>query len=90
MKRILVDSEEYGTRIGIVEDGVLVELVYEQKNSMPIVGNIYAGKIMNVLPGMQAAFVDIGQDKNAFLYYGDNKDEKGNVIKPKSGSEVLV
>ena len=40
MKRILVDSEEYGTRIGIVEDGVLVELVYEQKNSMPIVGNI--------------------------------------------------
>ena len=90
MKRILVDSEEYGTRIGIVEDGLLVELVYEQKNSMPIVGNIYAGKIMNVLPGMQAAFVDIGQDKNAFLYYGDNKDENGNVIRPKNGSEVLV
>lgn len=90
MKRILVDSEEYGTRIGIVEDGLLVELVYERKNSMPIVGNIYAGKIMNVLPGMQAAFVDIGQDKNAFLYYGDDKDESGKVIKPKNGSEVLV
>ena len=66
MKRILVDSRDFGTRIGIVEDGLLMELVYEPKNSMPIVGNIYAGKIMNVLPGMQAAFVDIGREKNAF------------------------
>ena len=45
MKRILVDSRDFGTRIGIVEDGLLMELVYEPKNSMPIVGNIYAGKI---------------------------------------------
>ena len=90
MKRILVDSGEYGTRIGVVEDGLLAELVYERKNSMPIVGNIYMGKVVNVLPGMQAAFVDIGEDKNAFLYYGDNKDEKGNIIKPKNGSEILV
>lgn len=90
MKRILVDSRDFGTRIGIVEDGLLVELVYEPKNSMPIVGNIYAGKIMNVLPGMQAAFVDIGREKNAFLYYGNNKDDNGNVIKPKAGNDVIV
>ena len=90
MKRILVDSLDYGTRIGIVENGLLAELIYERKNSMPIVGNIYTGKIVNVLPGMQAVFVDIGRDKNAFLYYGDNKDENGNVIKPKAGSDVIV
>lgn len=90
MKRILVDSRDFGTRIGIVEDGLLVELVYEPKNSMPIVGNIYAGKIMNVLPGMQAAFIDIGREKNAFLYYGNNKDDNGNVIKPKAGNDVIV
>ena len=90
MKRILVDSRDFGTRIGIVEDGLLMELVYEPKNSMPIVGNIYAGKIMNVLPGMQAAFVDIGREKNAFLYYGNNKDDNGNVIKPKAGNDVIV
>ena len=61
MKRILVDSLDYGARIGIVEDGVLMELIYERKNSMPIIGNVYIGKIVNVLPGMQAAFVDIGR-----------------------------
>lgn len=90
MNRILIDKQDYGTRIGIVESGLLVELVYERKNSMPIVGNIYVGKIMNVLPGMQAAFVDIGREKNAFLYYGNNRDENGNVIIPKTGSDVLV
>ena len=52
MKRILVDSLDYGARIGIVEDGVLMELIYERKNSMPIIGNVYIGKIVNVLPGM--------------------------------------
>ena len=90
MKRILVDKRSFGSRIGIVEDGILVELVYEPKVSMPIVGNVYAGKIMNVLPGMQAAFVDIGREKNAFLYYGNNRDENGNIIKPKAGSDILV
>ena len=67
MNRILVDETSYGTRIGVVENGTLVELIYEKKNSLPIVGNVYAGKIMNVLPGMQACFVDIGREKNAFL-----------------------
>jgi len=90
VKRILVDSTSYGSRVGIVEDGILMELVYEKSNALPIVGNIYSGKIMNVLPGMQAAFVDIGRGKNAFLYYGDNKDNDGIVIKPKVGTDVLV
>lgn len=90
MKRILVDSTSYGCRIGIVEDSILVELIYEKNEYLPIVGNIYVGKIMNVLPGMQAAFVDIGREKNAFLYYGDDKDDTGNPIRPKSGTDVLV
>ena len=90
MNRILVDETSYGTRIGVVENGTLVELIYEKKNSLPIVGNVYAGKIMNVLPGMQACFVDIGIEKNAFLYYGDDKDNNGNIVKPKMGSDVIV
>ena len=90
MNRILVDETSYGTRIGVVENGTLVELIYEKKNSLPIVGNVYAGKIMNVLPGMQACFVDIGREKNAFLYYGDDKDNNGNIVKPKMGSDVIV
>lgn len=90
MNRILVDETSYGTRIGVVENGTLVELIYEKKNSLPIVGNVYAGKIMNVLPGMQACFVDIGREKNAFLYYGDDKDNNGNIVKPKMCSDVIV
>ena len=90
MNRILVDETSYGTRIGVVENGTLVELIYEKKNSLPIVGNVYAGKIMNVLPGMQACFVDIGRGKNAFLYYGDDKDNNGDIVKPKMGSDVIV
>ena len=90
MNRILVDETSYGTRIGVVENGTLVELIYEKKNSLPIVGNVYAGKIMNVLPGMQACFVDIGREKNAFLYYGDDKDNNGGIVKPKMGSDVIV
>ena len=90
MNRILVDETSYGTRIGVVENGTLVELIYEKKNSLPIVGNVYAGKIMNVLPGMQACFVDIGREKNAFLYYGDDKDNNGNIVRPKMGSDVIV
>lgn len=90
MNRILVDETSYGTRIGVVENGTLVELIYEKKNSLPIVGNVYAGKIMNVLPGMQACFVDIDREKNAFLYYGDDKDNNGNIVKPKMGSDVIV
>lgn len=90
MNRILVDETSYGTRIGVVENGTLVELIYEKKNSLPIVGNVYAGKIMNVLPGMQACFVDIGREKNAFFYYGDDKDNNGNIVKPKMGSDVIV
>ena len=90
MKRILIDTQEHITRTGIVDDGKLIELVYERKNSLPIVGNIYVGKVVNVLPGMQAAFVDIGREKNAFLYYGNNRDENGEVVKPKNGTDILV
>ena len=55
----------------MVEDGSPVELYVEQEGTERLVGNIYNGKVQNVLPGMQAAFVDIGLERNAFLYAGD-------------------
>lgn len=57
--------------MALVENEELTELVVERSDSSQLVGNIYKGKIKNVLPGMQAAFVDIGREKNAFLYIGD-------------------
>lgn len=58
-------------RVALLEDGELAELYIERPDSERMAGNIYRGKVSSVLPGMQAAFVDIGYEKNAFLYAGD-------------------
>ena len=71
MKRILIDVHPSSTKVCIVKDGLLEEFWVERKNINKLVGNIYKGKVMNVLPGMQAAFVNIGLERNAFLYAGD-------------------
>lgn len=70
-KIIIANVAPEETRMALVEDGELIEASVERTEAGHIVGNIYKGKIKNVLPGMQAAFIDIGRDKNAFLYVGD-------------------
>ena len=70
-KEILVDASGISIRVAVVENGSPVELYVEQEGTERLVGNIYNGRVRNVLPGMQAAFVDIGLEKNAFLYAGD-------------------
>ena len=73
-KEILINFTEYETRAAILEDDRLVELYVERPQSQKLVGNIYNGKIKTVLPGMQAAFIDIGQEKAAFLHASDIGD----------------
>lgn len=70
-KTIVVNIMPEETRMALLEDNELLEVSVERTQSGNVVGNIYKGKIKNVLPGMQAAFIDIGRDKNAFLYVGD-------------------
>ena len=70
-KEILVTVDIDETRAAVVEDGELVELFVERPVHQRVVGNIYKGKVENVLPGMQAAFVDIGLERNSFLYVDD-------------------
>jgi ribonuclease G len=70
-REILIDSLCGQKRLAVVEDGVLCEIYIEREGSESLAGNIYAGHVENVLPGMNAAFVDIGLEKNAFLYAGD-------------------
>ena len=68
MKKEIYINESIGeTRIAILEDDKLVELYLEKQGQQRTVGNIYKGKVENVIPGMQAAFVDIGYEVNAFL-----------------------
>jgi len=68
---IIVSEDEYEVRVALMEDERCVELFHERKDTEQILGNIYKSRVSSVLPGMQAAFVDIGTDKNAFLHVSD-------------------
>ena len=70
-REILVSAAKDETRVALVEDGAVVEFYVERPSSQKIAGSIFLGKTTNVLPGMQAAFIDIGEEKNAFLYVDD-------------------
>ncbi len=72
---ILINVRPLETRVAYVQAGVLTDLKIERKSSPTLVGSIHRGTVMRVLPGMQAAFVDIGLDKAAFLYVGDIRDD---------------
>ncbi len=72
MKEIIINKREDKSNIvALLEDGKLVEMYDDSESESILEGNIYCGRIMNVLPGMQAAFVDIGEDKNAFIHIKD-------------------
>ena len=72
MKReILISATPQETRVAILEDDVLVELMVDRPDTERIVGDIYLGRVEAVLPGIQAAFVDIGTEKAAFLHVSD-------------------
>ena len=84
MKSILVTVVPEETKLAILEDGKLSSIEVERATHSHLVGNIYKGQVQNVLPGMQAAFVDIGTGKNAFMYIGDGlpADVKQTLPKP--------
>jgi ribonuclease G len=72
---ILINIRPQETRVAYVEGGILTDLKIERKTSPTLVGSVYRGNVIRVLPGMQAAFVDIGLDKAAFLYVGDIRED---------------
>ncbi|UOF90150.1 Rne/Rng family ribonuclease [Fodinisporobacter ferrooxydans] len=70
-RQIVATSDLRETRVAVLEDGKTVEIYVERPSAQRIAGNLYKGRVANVLPGMQAAFVNIGLEKNAFLYIDD-------------------
>jgi ribonuclease G len=70
-KKMLVESDPHQTRVAILESDRLTEIFVERKDHRGVVGNIYKGRVSRVLPGMQAAFVNIGLERDAFLYVSD-------------------
>lgn len=71
MQEILISKKENKKTIAILEDGKLEEVYEEKEDSKRLEGNIYLGKVKDILPGMQAAFVDIGEEKNTFIHIKD-------------------
>jgi ribonuclease G len=79
-KELFVSSTPHETKVGIVEDDQLAEVYFERENEYTLAGSIYKGRVTRVLPGMQSAFVDIGLERDAFLYVSDFfelQDEEG-------------
>ena len=70
-KEIIINSTNEEMRLVIREDNKVVELFVEAPEHERMVGDIYKGKVSRVLPGMQAAFIDIGHEQNAFLHFSD-------------------
>jgi Rne/Rng family ribonuclease len=70
-KELYVSSTPHETKVGLVEDDQLAEIYLERENEYTLAGSIYKGRVTRVLPGMQSAFVDIGLERDAFLYVSD-------------------
>ena len=86
MKRqILINAAPHETRVAILEDNVLVELMLDRPDAQRIVGDIYLGRVEGVLPGIQAAFVNIGSEKAAFLHVSDLADEDPEASEEEKG-----
>ncbi|MEE3122584.1 MAG: Rne/Rng family ribonuclease, partial [SAR324 cluster bacterium] len=96
-KEIIINHTHHETRVAMMEDGVLTELQYEREREQRIVGNIYKGRVVKVLPGMESAFIDIGAERAAFLHIDDvvldedlNGNGKRNSRKEKQPIEKLL
>src|SRR5262245_15741751 len=70
-KELFVTATPHETRVGLVEDDLLAEIYLERENEYTLAGSIYKGRVTRVLPGMQSTFVDIGLERDAFLYVSD-------------------
>ena len=79
-KELLVSSSDRETRIAVLEEGRVAEVQIERRKQRGTVGNIYKGRVTRVLPGMQSAFVDIGLEKDAFLYVADVGEEAEGLV----------
>lgn len=83
MKNLIIDYTPFCTRVALVEDGEMIEFSVERSSGKGIVGNVYKGRVENVICGMQASFVNIGQERNGFLFTGDEDGDQKPVASKK-------
>ena len=90
MKQLILDYTPYCTRAALVENGELIDFSVERTNVRGLVGNIYKGRVENVLEGMKAAFVNIGLERNGFLFVGDSRVDRSRIqsVMPRRAKQV--
>src|SRR5262249_20822264 len=86
-KEMIVSSNDHETMVAILEDDQLVELFIERERNRGVVGNVYKGRVSKVLPGMQSAFVDLGLERDGFLYVTDVVNTQEMFDQLESGDE---
>src|SRR5687767_7814653 len=86
-KELVISSNRHETKVGILEEDQLVEIYFQRANEYSLAGSIHKGRVTKVLPGMQSAFVDLGLDRDAFLYVSDVIDELDALSDPENGGE---
>src|SRR5262245_25654797 len=82
-KELVISANRHETRVAIIEDDQVVEIYHQRENEYSLAGSIHKGRVTRVLPGMQSAFVDIGLDRDAFLYVSDffeDNDEYDKIV----------
>ncbi|MBI2815469.1 MAG: Rne/Rng family ribonuclease [Acidobacteria bacterium] len=89
-KEIIVSSTSHETKVAILDEDLLTELYYERESEYTLAGSIYKGRVTRVLPGMQSAFVDIGLERDAFLYVSDFLEDQEEYDKIASTVEEKV
>ncbi|MGQ9635979.1 MAG: Rne/Rng family ribonuclease, partial [Bryobacteraceae bacterium] len=75
-KELVISSDRHETKVAVLEDDQLVEIYFQRANEYSLAGSIHKGRVTRVLPGMQSAFVDIGLERDAFLYVSDFYEEQ--------------
>ncbi len=87
-KELYISSSPHETKIAVLEDDQLMEVYYERESDVGLVGSIYKGRVSRVLPGMQSAFVNIGLERDAFLYVSDFVEDEEEYDKIFSEAEA--
>src|SRR5712691_4920879 len=86
-KEMIISSNGHETMVAILEDDLVAEIFVERERQRGVVGNVYKGRVSKVLPGMQSSFIDLGLERDGFLYVADVVDTLEEFEKLEAGDE---
>src|SRR5271165_3200518 len=87
-KELVISANRHETKVALLEDDQLVEVYFQRANEYSLAGSIHKGRVTRVLPGMQSAFVDLGLERDTFLYVSDFLEEHEDIDKFTSDERI--